>query len=119
MPDAPPFTVHDLRRLGAETLRRANDAMAHARHAGPGGSAGYTPLPETAAEHAGLYVVSQGSLRGALWAIDRQLEGLGAGENATLWREARAILATALAHVEGPTDGRAAGDDGTPAASGA
>jgi hypothetical protein len=102
MADAPaPFTVHALRRLGADVLRRANDAMAHARHAGPTGSAAYAPLPETAAEHAGLYVLSQGSLRGALWSIDRQLAGLGAGENAALWREARAILEASLAHAAG------------------
>lgn len=99
-PVALPLTVHELRRLGQAALDRANAAMAHARHAGAGGG-GYTPPSETAAEHAGQYVVSEGSLRGALSALDHQLRHVALGENAALWREARAILAVALAHAEG------------------
>jgi hypothetical protein len=99
-PDPRPFTVHELRRLGVDYLQRANAAMAHARHGGAGGGA-YVPLPETAAEHAGQYVLSAGSLRGALAALDHQLAHLGPGENATLWREARAIIAAAAAHADG------------------
>lgn len=105
---APPLTVYDLRRLGSDYLRRANAAMEHARHAGRGGAGGggYAPLPETAAEHAGQYVLSAGSLRGALAALDYQLRHLNPGENATLWREARAVLAAALAHAERGAGGR-------------
>jgi hypothetical protein len=101
VPDAAPLTVHELRRLGSDYLRRANDAMAAARHGGHGGSA-YAPLPETAAEHAGQYVLSAGSLRGALLALDHQLRHLAPGENAALWQEARAVLAASLAHAERP-----------------
>jgi hypothetical protein len=103
-PAAPPaFTVHELRRLGRHALDRANTLMAHARHGGPGGAgaAGYTPHPETAAEHAGLYVLSEGSLRGALAALDHQLANIARGENAALWREARAVLAAAVAAAGG------------------
>jgi hypothetical protein len=101
MPDDPaPLTAHELRRLGSAYLRRANTAMEHARHSGRGGGA-YEPLPETAAEHAGQYVLSAGSIRGGLAALDHQLGRLGPRENAALWREARAILAAALAHAEG------------------
>lgn len=103
MPDessAPaPLTVYELRRLGSDYLRRANAAMEHARHGGQGGSA-YAPLPETAAEHAGQYVVSEGSLRGALAALDYQLRHVDPRENAALWQEARAVLAGAIAHGE-------------------
>lgn len=98
-PPPAPLTVHELRRLGSDYVRRANAVMEHARHAGRGGGA-YEPLPETAAEHAGQYVLSAGSLRGALAALDYQLRHLDPGENATLWREARAVLAAALAHAE-------------------
>ena len=108
MPDDPPspapLTVHELRRLGSAALRRANDAMAHARHGG-GGGASYTPPPETAAEHAGQYVLSEGSLRGALAALDYQLLHLDPRENARLWQEARDILAAAVAHAAGPAAG--------------
>jgi hypothetical protein len=103
-PASPALTVHELRRLGRDALQRANAAMAHARHAGAGGHA-YSPLPETAAEHAGQYVLSEGSLRGALAALDHQLRHLAPGENAALWREARAVLTAAIARaaeVEGP-----------------
>jgi hypothetical protein len=93
------LTVHELRRLGSDYLQRANAAMAAARHGGHGGSA-YVPVPETAAEHAGQYVLSAGSLRGALAALDHQLRHLAPGENAALWREARAVLAAAVARAE-------------------
>ena len=94
------LTVYELRRLGAEALRRANDVMAHARHGGQGGGA-YAPEPETAAEHAGRYVLAEGSLRGALAALDYQLRHVNAGEDAALWREARAVLAAATARTQG------------------
>jgi hypothetical protein len=97
-PPARPLSVHELRRLGSEALRRANAEMAHARHR-PGGGDAYVPHPETAAEHAGLYVLSEGSLRGALAALDYQLRNLDARENAALWREAHAVLAAAVAHA--------------------
>lgn len=93
---APP-TVHELRRLGSDYLWRANAAMEHARHAGHGGGSAYVPVPETAAEHAGQYVLSEGSLKGALAALDYQLAHLDPGENEALWREARAVLAASLA----------------------
>lgn len=101
LPTPRPYTVHELRRLGAAALQRANDAMAHARHGGAGGSA-YAPPPETAAEHAGLYVLSEGSLRGAVAALDYQLRHLDPRENAMLWRDAHAILVAALAHATPP-----------------
>jgi hypothetical protein len=104
MPDEPaadrPLTVHELRRLGSAALQRTNEAMAHARH-GPGGGDSYVPPTETAAEHAGLYVLSQGSLRGALAALDYQLRNADPRENAVLWREAYEILAAALANTQG------------------
>ena len=84
--------AHELRRLGSDFLRRANDHMAHARHGGLGGGA-YVPLQETAAEHAGHYLVQHGSPAAALASLDYQLRNLDPGENETLWREARAILA--------------------------
>ncbi|GJG86125.1 hypothetical protein tb265_13060 [Gemmatimonadetes bacterium T265] len=93
-----PLTVYELRRLGSDYLWRANEALEHARRGGQGGGA-YTPVPETAAEHAGQYVLSEGSLRGALAALDYQLAHLDPGENGPLWREARAILAAAAAHA--------------------
>lgn len=94
-----PLTVHELRRIGSDYLWRANAAMEHARHAGRGGAGGaaYVPVPETAAEHAGQYVLSEGSLRRALAALDYQLAHLDPGENEALWREARALLATSVA----------------------
>ncbi len=97
----PPLTVHELRRLGSDYLWRANAAMEHARHSGQGGSA-YVPLADTAAEHAGQYVLSAGSLRGALAALDYQLAHLDPGENEVLWREARAVLVAAIAHATPP-----------------
>lgn len=102
-PTPAPLTVHALRRLGADALRRANVAMEHARHGGQGGSA-YVPMAETAAEHAGQYVLSEGSLRGALAALDYQLRHLDPRENAALWQEARAVLAAAIAHTEGAAE---------------
>ena len=91
-----PLTVHELRRLGSDYLWRANSAMEHARRAG-GDS--YVPVAETAAEHAGQYVLSEGSLRGALAALDYQLAHVDPGENGPLWREAREVLAAAIAHA--------------------
>ena len=93
------FTSHELRRLGEDYLRRANHHMAHARHGGLGGGA-YTPLAETAAEHAGLYVVHHGSARAGLASLDHQLRNLDPGENEALWREARAILAACVAREQ-------------------
>jgi hypothetical protein len=85
-PTPPPaFSAHELRRLGADYLRRANDHMAHARHGGLGGGA-YVPLQETAAEHAGQYLVQHGSPMAALASLDYQLANVDPGENATLWR---------------------------------
>lgn len=91
-----PLTVHELRRLGNDYLWRANAAMEHARRAG--GHA-YVPVPETAAEHAGQYVLSEGSLRGALAALDYQLAHIDPGENEALWREAREVLVAAIARA--------------------
>ena len=93
---APPLTVHDLRRLGSDYLWRANAAMEHARRAG---GQSYVPVAETAAEHAGQYVLSEGSLRGALAALDYQLAHVDPGENEALWREARAVLEAAIARA--------------------
>jgi hypothetical protein len=95
-PAARAYTAHELRRLGADYLRRANAHMAHARHAGHGGAA-YAPLPETAAEHAGQYLVHHDSPRAALASLEYQLRHLDAGENEALWREAREILAAIIA----------------------
>ncbi|MDF1503659.1 hypothetical protein [Roseisolibacter sp. H3M3-2] len=106
-PAARARSAHELRRLGAEYLRRANAHMAHARHAGHGGGA-YVPLPETAEEHAGQYLVHCDSPRAALEALDYQLRNLDAGENEALWRAARALLADVVAR----TPGRRRGDDG-------
>lgn len=92
---APP-SVHELRRLGSDYLWRANAAMEHARRAG---SDSYVPVAETAAEHAGQYVLSEGSLRGALAALDYQLAHIDPGENEALWREARELLAAAITHA--------------------
>lgn len=97
-PAARPLTVHELRRLGSDYLWRANVAMEHARRAG---AASYVPLAETAAEHAGQYVLSEGSLKGALAALDYQLAHLDPGENEPLWREARRVLEAAVAHAAG------------------
>jgi hypothetical protein len=44
-------------------------------------------------------VLSEGSLRGALAALVYQLRNLDARENAALWREAHAVLASAIAHA--------------------
>ena len=90
------YTSHELRRLGEDHQRRANDHMAHARHGGQGGGA-YVPLPETAAEHAGHYLLQHGSARAALASLDYQLRHLDPGETEALWREARAILADVVA----------------------
>ncbi len=90
-----------MRRLGTEYLLRANEAMEDARRGGPSGSV-YMPPPESAAEQAGQYVLSEGSLRGALAALDYQLAHLDPGENGVLWTEARAILAAAIAHATPP-----------------
>lgn len=100
--ESPPLSVYDLRRLGSDYLWRANAAMEHARRGGQGGSA-YVPVPETAAEHAGQYVLSEGSLRGALAALEYQLAHLDPGENEVLWRAARVVLVAAIAHAAPPT----------------
>ena len=96
VPSARAHSAHELRRLGADYLRRANAHMAHARHGGHGGAA-YTPLPETAAEHAGQYLVHHDSPTAALASLDYQLRHLDPGEDEALWREARALLAAAVA----------------------
>lgn len=92
------LTARQLRQMGSDYLWRANMAMEHARR-GKEGGAGYVPLPETPAEHAGQYVLSEGSLKGALAALEYQLRHLDPGENGDLWREAREILVAAIAHA--------------------
>lgn len=98
-PAPPALSVHELRRLGGAYLQRANAAMEHARRSRAGDA--YAPLPETAAEHAGQYVLSGGTLRRALQTLDYQLRHLDPGENGTLWREARAVLVAAIRRAEG------------------
>ena len=89
-----PLTLRDLRALGTAYLQRANTHMEHARRH-PGGGAAYEPLPETAAEHAGQYLISEGSVSRALAALDAQLRGVSGHENRALWEEARALLIAA------------------------
>jgi hypothetical protein len=89
-----PLTLRELRALGAAYLQRANTHMEHARRH-PGGGAAYEPLPETAAEHAGQYLLSEGSVARALAALDAQLRGASGHENRAHWEAARALLLAA------------------------
>ena len=95
MSDArPSFTVHELRRIGADYLARANEAMEHARRAG---AHTYIPLTDTPEEYAGQLLIAFANARQALESLEYELRHVEPGENEALWRAAREILVDAIA----------------------
>ena len=94
MPDTPhALTVHDLTRIGADYLARANAALEHARRSG---AETYMPVADTPEEYAGQLLIACATPRQALESVDYELRHVSAGENADLWRAARTLLAHAV-----------------------
>ncbi len=94
----PPLTVHDLTRIGADYLARANAALEHARRTG---GETYVPVADTPEEYAGQRLIACSTPRQALESVEYDLQHVEPGENADLWRAARELLVRAVALHDG------------------